>query len=169
MELENKITEIAFTKAKLPYGWLGNMTSEYPVVYNELKYPSTEALFQALRFPEDSELREVIRLEKNPFKGKLIAKANRDKMYIEPTGDDDINNMRLCIKLKIEQYPTLKDILIDSGDIPIYEDVTSRGRGSSNLIWGALKHSDGTWEGQNILGNLWMELRTQLQNEENGK
>lgn len=158
-----ELTEIAFTKARLPFGWLGNMTSQYPVVYEGLQYPSTEALFQALRFAPDSPLREEIRLEKNPFKGKLIAKANRDKMYIMPCGEEDINNMRLCIRLKIEQHSDLKEILINSGDLPIYEDVTSRGRGNSNLIWGALKNEDGTWEGQNILGNLWMELRNELQ------
>lgn len=160
----SELTEIAFTKAKLPFGWLGNMTSQYPVVYNELQYPSTEALFQALRFPEDSQLREDIRLEKNPFKGKLIAKANRDKMSVVPCSEEDFDNMRLCIRLKIEQHSELRELLVNSGDLPIYEDVTSRGRGSSNLIWGALKNEDGEWEGQNVLGNLWMELRKELQN-----
>ncbi len=82
-----ELKEIAFTKARLPFGWMGNMTSDYPVVYNDIQWPSTEALFQALRFPEDSPIREEIRAEKNPFKGKLIAKGKRDQMSVEPCSE----------------------------------------------------------------------------------
>lgn len=157
-----EITEIAFTKANLPYGWLGNMTSKYPVYYDNHMWSSTENLFQALRFEKDSEIFIQILNEKNPFKAKLIAKSNREHMIIVPLSDIDIDNMRICLELKINQYPELKEILLNSKGLMIYEDVTSRGSGNSNLLWGAMKLSDGLWKGENILGKLWMELRDKL-------
>jgi CYTH domain-containing protein/predicted NAD-dependent protein-ADP-ribosyltransferase YbiA (DUF1768 family) len=157
----SKITEIAFTKSSAPYGWMGNM-SRFVIVHEEQAWGSTEALFQALRFPEDSPIREEIRLALNGYDAKQVAKANRTKMSVVPTSEEDLDNMRLCIRLKIEQHTHLKDILMGSEDIPIYEDVTKRGEGNSNLIWGAIKQEDGSWKGDNIMGVLWMELRQEL-------
>lgn len=148
--------EIGFTKSKLPYGWMGNM-SAFSITYLGKTYGSTEHLFQSMRFGLDSEIAESIRREPNAFKAKLIAKANRDKVIIEPCGEADIENMRLCLELKLDQHPQLKTELMGTVGQHIYEDVTARG--SSNLIWGALKHPDGTWEGKNIMGELWMEIR----------
>lgn len=157
----SKINEIAFTKSSAPFGWMGNM-SRYKIFYNDKEWGSTEALFQALRFPENSPFREEIRLAKNGFEAKQVAKANRDKMSVTPTSEEDLDNMRLCIRLKIEQHSELKPILIGSKGINIYEDVTKRGDVGSNLIWGAIKQEDGTWVGENIMGVLWMELRDKL-------
>jgi len=157
----SKITEIAFTKSSAPYGWMGNM-SKYLIVHEEIAWGSTEALFQALRFPEDSPIREEIRLAKNGYEAKQVAKANRTKMSVVPTSEEDLDNMRLCIQLKMEQHTHLRDVLMGSENIPIYEDVTKRGEGNSNLIWGAIKQEDGSWKGDNIMGVLWMELRTKL-------
>lgn len=162
--MNNQITEIAFTKSNLPFGWMGNMSS-YKVIHDGIEWKSTEALFQAMRFPENSPIREEIRQASNGFTAKLVAKANRDWMSVTPTSEEDLANMRLCIKLKIEQHSELKEILLGSGEIPIYEDVTARGAKNSNLFWGAMKLPDGTWEGANILGNMWMELRTELKSQ----
>jgi CYTH domain-containing protein len=156
------IKEIAFTKTKLSFGWLGNM-APYPVTDEDgLQWRTTEALFQAMRFAKDDPIREEIRAEKSPMGAKLKAKGNSDKMIVKQLSKEDVHNMEYCVRLKIEQHPILKDLLIDSGDLPIYEDVTKRGRKGSNLFWGALKHEDGTWEGYNILGELWMTIRGEL-------
>ncbi len=63
---------IAFTKVKLPYGWLGNM-APYPVKYDGKLWPTTEHLFQALRFDAPA-IWEKILAESNPFEANLIAK-----------------------------------------------------------------------------------------------
>lgn len=60
---------IGFTKVKLPYGWLGNM-SPYPIEFGGKIYKTSEALFQALRF-NDEEIQEIIISEKSPI-GYLI-------------------------------------------------------------------------------------------------
>ena len=163
--------QISFTKVKLPFGWLGNM-SPYPIQYLGKTWRTTEALFQALRF-EEGEIREAIRNEASPmgakFKVKAIVKylTQNDELHkriVEPLSDKDVENMELCIRLKIEQHPGLrKDLLATTGK-KIYEDVTSRGRKGTNLFWGAIKHEDGSWEGQNTLGEVWMKVRDEIIN-----
>ncbi|MFN9113466.1 MAG: NADAR family protein [Bacteroidota bacterium] len=159
----------SFTKVKLPYGWMGNM-SPFPVLYQGKTWKTNEHLFQALRFADD-EIREAIRLEPSPMgckmKVKTIVKeltaANAmHKRTVEPLSAADVENMEMCVRLKIQQHPVLVEGLLRTRDLPIYEDVTSRGKRGSNLFWGALQLPDGSWEGQNKLGELWMKIRRKI-------
>jgi len=152
---------IAFTKVALPYGWMGNM-SPYPIEYDGKTWRTTEALFQALRFNDES-LQELIRAEKGPMGAKMKAKGMADRMVIKQLSDLDIVNMELCVKLKLQQHPQLKDELLETGDKNIYEDVTKRGDRGSNTFWGAML-VDGVWIGKNVLGEIWMKFRNELRN-----
>ncbi len=152
----SSIEYIAFTKVALPFGWLGNM-SAYPIQYMGCEWRNTEALFQAMRF-SDKEIQELIRAEKSPMGAKLKSKGLAEHMTITQLSDNDVANMRLCVKLKLEQYPNLVKLLIYTDNIPIYEDVTKRGDRGSNLFWGA-KLVDNVWVGKNVLGNIWMDFR----------
>jgi ribA/ribD-fused uncharacterized protein len=159
---ENTQKLIAFTKVKLPYGWLGNM-SPYPIEYEGKLYRTSEALFQALRFQGYPEVQEEIRAQRSPMSAKMVAKRHRHLLNRNPEwdeADDDIERMRLCLKLKLAQHPELIQMLIDTGDALIIEDCTARPRGSAKF-WGAVLE-DGQWVGRNVLGNLWMELREEL-------
>jgi len=153
---------IAFTKTKLPYGWLGNM-SPHKIIYDNKEWKTSEALFHALRFDSDK-IKELIRQEASPMGAKLVAWKYPELMVVKHLSDEDVRNMALCIRLKIEQHPELEKELLATGDDVIIEDVTSRGDKGSNLFWGAMLKSDGTWEGKNTLGLLWMELRAKLKN-----
>lgn len=148
---------ITFTKVKLPYGWLGNM-SPYPVEYDGREWRTTEALFQALRF-DDEEIRELIREQKSPMAAKMMAKKHRKSMVIEPMTEDDYLNMIQCIILKIKHHPELIDELVETEDSIIIEDVSSRGSRGSNLYWGAMLNQNGEWIGENRLGRAWMHIR----------
>ena len=160
---------ISFTKVKLPFGWLGNM-SPYPITHMGKIWKSTEALFQALRF-NDEVIQEAIRNEPNPMVCKMKIKAiikqlTKDgelhKRSVWPQSIKDLENMELCVRLKIEQHKEIKKMLLSTAGYFIYEDVTLRGRKGSNLFWGALKNSDGKWEGENHLGKIWMKLREEI-------
>lgn len=153
---------ISFTKTKLPYGWMGNM---YPckLVHNDLEWKSTEAIFQSLRF-NDEDIIESIRLSKNGFDAKQVAIQNIDKMFIERLSKQDIDNMRYCVGLKLDQNKDFKSLLLNTENLPIYEDVTKRGDVGSNLFWGAML-VNGNWVGENILGEIWMEFRRNLSEE----
>ena len=104
---------------------------------------------------------EAIREEKSPMAAKFVAKRYKTKMVVEPLSDDDVENMRVCLKLKLDQHPDLRDRLLATGDAEIIEDCSKRKRGSG-LFWGAALE-DGVWEGTNMLGKLWMELRDEVQ------
>lgn len=154
------MSEIAFTKVKLPYGWLGNM-SPYPIDYEGKTYRTTEALFQCLRFTDFPEVQEEIRSQTSPMSAKMIAKSyvNLIPNY-NMCGEEDQKNMALCLQLKVEQHPQLVKDLLDTGTTHIIEDCSSRPHGTG-VIWGAA-FQNGQWIGKNILGNLWMELREEL-------
>lgn len=147
---------IAFTKVSLPHGWLGNM-SPFPIEFGGKTWRTSEALFQALRF-KDEEIQELIRAEKSPMGAKMVMKGNSEHIVVEKHSKKDLMNMKMCLKIKLAQHPSLVDLLIATGDLPIIEDVTKRGASGGNLIWGAML-VDGEWVGQNKLGELWMEIR----------
>ena len=149
---------VAFTKVALPFGELGNM-SPHRITYQGKRYKTAEALFQALRF-EDEEIKEAIRTSPSPMTAKMIAKKNRDKMVVAPQGQQDLENMRLVLRLKVDQNPEVKRILLATKKEEIVEDCTKRTRGSGKF-WGAAL-VDGEWQGENMLGKLWVELRTQM-------
>ena len=108
----------------------------------------------------DPEIIEEIAAQKSPMAAKMKAKKHKGDMIVEPMSDEDVDNMRLCLRLKVKQNPELKDQLLATGDEPIIEDCSKRPRGSG-LFWG-MAFKDGEWVGENTLGKLWMELRSQL-------
>jgi N-glycosidase YbiA len=153
---------IGFTKTDLPYGWMGNMFAA-PMSYDEKKWLTSEALFQALRFSE-VEIREKIRTMKSPMSAKMVAKSLKEKMVVKPLSEKDLDNMRLCLRLKFTQHPALRDKLLRTGDHIIFEDVSAK-HGARHRFWGAVRVAD-RLEGDNMLGKLLMELREELRKEE---
>ena len=149
---------IKFTKVSLPYGWLGNM-APFPVMYKGKKWLTIEALFQALRF-EDEKIIEEIRLQKSPMGAKMKAKKNKLLIVVEPMSENDLENMRMCVKLKIEQHPKLLMQLLATNDQIIIEDIGKR-NGERHKFWGAKEVND-VWEGENMMGKIWMELRNNI-------
>ena len=91
---------------------------------------------------------------------KFVMKANKEHIIIEPHSSKDVRNMKMCLNLKLNQHPFLIEFLKDTGDSIIIEDVTKRGDVGGNLFWGAMLVND-EWVGQNILGNIWMEIRNE--------
>lgn len=154
---------ISFTKVALPYGWLGNM-SPHPVVYENVNYKTTEALFQCMRFKRFPDIKKEIRECKSPMGAKMIAKKYKHLLN-EQDCKDDIINMKLCLELKVQQHTHLKQQLIDTDNKIIIEDSTKRSKSSSALYWGAKWDEESQqWIGSNILGTLWGEVRNKLKN-----
>ena len=149
---------IAFTKVKLPHGWLGNM-APFPVKHGGKLWRTTEALFQALRF-DDEAIAEEIHAEKSPMAAKMVAKRHKAKMVVVPQSEQDVANMEMVLRLKLDQHPDLKKKLLDTGDEIIIEDSSKRSGGSAKF-WGAIL-KEGHWIGENMLGRMWMKLRDEL-------
>jgi predicted NAD-dependent protein-ADP-ribosyltransferase YbiA (DUF1768 family) len=161
--MKNMPKVIAFTRVNLPYGWLGNM-SDHKMQYGGKEYRTSEALFQCLRFEGYPEAQRIIMNERSPMAAKMKARRLRTELNLgrdDIGGAEDIERMKLCLKLKVEQHPLLiKKRLLETGDAIIIEDCTAR-PGSTGKIWGAVL-KDGEWIGKNLLGKLWMELREEL-------
>lgn len=155
---EHKI--LSFRKVHEPLGWLSNM-SPHPVGFETILYPTCEHLFQCMRF-ENEEVRNEILNKKSPMSSKMIAKKHKEQMVITPRSQVDLDLMKTVIRIKMVFHPKLRNELIlqDPGSV-IIEDCSKRG-GESSRFWG-MKLNGEVWEGQNWLGRLWMEYRSELQ------
>jgi ribA/ribD-fused uncharacterized protein len=150
---------ITFTKVSLPFGWLGNM-APFPIVYHNEHWRTSEALFQAMRF-DDPEIKLIIRNQTSPMAAKMKAKGAQNQMVIVPCSPQDVENMRICLELKFTQHNGIRQQLLQTGDDTIIENIGTR-RGARHLFWGAYQH-DNQWIGNNMMGQLLMELREKLQ------
>lgn len=155
---------VVINKVREEWGALGNMsphTINGEVDGEVVVWPRSEHLFQALRMSCPL-LREEIRGVKNPMGAKMLSKKlrneNPEKVAVKPLGERDLKNMRLVLRLKLEQHEDVRELLKLTGEREIVEDATRRQHGSG-LFWGAALQEDGSWKGKNWLGKLWMELR----------
>ena len=89
---------------------------------------------------------------------RLKESGDITKIAVTPLSSEDLKNMEMCVELKASQHPELLKELLKTEDLPIYEDVTSRGKRGSNLFWGALIEND-VWVGQSHLGKIWEKAR----------
>jgi hypothetical protein len=159
--------QITITRVKEENGWLSCM-SPHPIYYNEQIFKTCEAQFQYRRFDGHPTVQEEILNCPSPMGAKMIAR--RERALLNRTGiwdydDSDLELMKQCLRLKLEQHPDLQQKLIETGDAVIIEDCTTHDREAAR-IWGAVR-VDGNWVGQNILGQLWMELRSELERTNN--
>jgi predicted NAD-dependent protein-ADP-ribosyltransferase YbiA (DUF1768 family) len=148
---------ISFTGVDQPYGWLGNM-APFRIDYKGQRWLTSEALFQSMRYG-DLNIKELIRIEKSPMSAKMVAKSKKYNklIVVKPCSPEDLENMRLCIRLKFEQNPVIKEKLKKTYPHEIVEDITKR-NGARHEFWGA-RNNGGNWTGQNHMGKLLMELR----------
>ena len=134
--------------------------SPHKVVVDDIFWKTAEAYFQSSRFAPDDAVRETIRMQKSPMAAKMVAKENASRMVVVPMSEDDVENMRITLRLKFRcnQIP-LEDNLLLTGDRTIIEDCSAR-RTESGAFWGASELPNGLLYGRNMLGKLLMELRS---------
>lgn len=151
---------LSFRKVHEPLGWLSNM-SPHPVRFETILYPTCEHLFQAMRF-ENEEVRNEILKKKSPMSSKMIAKKYKDQVVVTPRSQIDLDLMKTVIRIKMVFHPKLRnELILQDPNSVIIEDCSKRG-GESSRFWG-MKLNGEIWEGQNWLGRLWMEYRSELQ------
>ena len=147
---------IIFHKTKESFGALSNMSAGFPIIVNERRIYTSEALYQACRFPSNPSLQDLIISQTSPMTAKM-----RSKPYRHETRPDwlkvRVRIMRWCLQAKlIQNYSIFSQILLDTGEKPIVE------YSSKDNFWGAIPQSDTTLVGANVLGRLLMDLRLQL-------
>ena len=147
---------IIFHKTKESFGALSNMSAGFPIIVNERRIPTSEALYQACRFPSNPSLQDLIISQASPMTAKM-----RSKPYRHETRPDwlmvRVRIMRWCLQAKlIQNYSIFSEILLNTGEKPIVE------HSSKDNFWGAIPQTDTTLIGANVLGRLLMDLRLQL-------
>lgn len=148
-------------KTKEDFGGLSNMASNYLLLVNGVRLLTTEALYQACRFPLLPEVQHEIIEQKSPMTAKMKSKPHRNKT--RPDWDSvRFKIMRWCLRVKLAQnYSKFGDLLLSTGDKPIVE------QSRNDDYWGAkVVDGDMTLIGQNVLGRLLMELRERLRQDD---
>jgi len=156
----NRDESIVFRKTKEKFGGLSNMAPNFPIEINEIQILTSEALYQACRFPHFTEIQKLIINQKGPMTAKIKSKSYRNQTRSD-WNKTRINIMRWCLKVKLVcNWKTFGQLLLSTENKPIVED------SSHDQFWGTIPIKKDILVGQNILGRLLMELRQEL-NENN--
>jgi ribA/ribD-fused uncharacterized protein len=151
---------ITFRKTTEQFGGLSNMAGGYPIEVNGIKILTSEALYQACRFPHLPEVQRLIIAERSPMTAKMKTKPYRDNSR------PDWNLvrtkvMRWCLQVKLVQnWDKFSQLLLATGDLPIVEDSWK------DDFWGAKPQAEEILIGINALGRLLMQLREQVKSGE---
>ena len=145
-----------FCKTTEEFGGLSNMAGGFPLRVNGVDILTSEALYQACRFPHMPDVQRLIIDQRSPMTAKMKSKPFRSQSR-KDWDSVRVRVMRWCLRVKLAQnWVTFNDLLLSTADRPIVEE--SR----KDDFWGAFAEDDGTLIGSNVLGRLLMELREQL-------
>jgi type I restriction enzyme S subunit len=157
----NPTTSAVFLKTRERFGGLSNMAAGFPLVVNGVSIRTSEALYQACRFPRMPEVQKLIIAERSPMTAKMRGKPYRK--FTRPDWEQvRVKIMRWCLRVKLAQnWRSFSELLLSTGDMPIVEMKARR-----SDFWGARLSDSGELVGINVLGRLLMELREDLKTDE---
>lgn len=152
----NRRDSTVFRKTHEQFGGLSNMASGFPLEVNGVRIRTSEALYQACRFPQNPKIQRLIIQQRSPMTAKMLGKPHREET--RPDWEKvRVKIMRWCLRVKLAQNgQTFGALLCSTGDRPIVEE--SR----KDDFWGAKAVDEETLVGANVLGRLLMELREEL-------
>ena len=154
----DQVCPFRFTRA--PYGAFSNFQPlAVPIAAGPWTFRFAEALYQAAKFPAHSEVQQ--RIADAPTAREAAAIGRTPGLGIDPGWNARrVDVMRWVLRMKREANAAEIDaVLTTTGDRPIVE-VSTR-----DPWWGARPVAH-RYEGRNVLGRLWMELRQQLRDGE---
>ena len=157
----NRQESIVFLKTKERFGGFSNMAGGYPLRVNDIDILTSEALYQACRFPHLPEVQRTIIAQKSPMAAKM-----KSKRYRRDSRDDwnqsNIKVMKWCLRVKLAQnWDKFGKLLRETGDMPIVEE------SKRDSFWGAKPIDENMLVGTNVLGRLLMELRSEYLKQDN--
>lgn len=152
----NRASSAVFLKTNEKFGGLSNMAGGFPLLVNGIRILTSEALYQACRFPHLPEVQKLIIGERSPMTAKMKSKPYRQ----DSRADWDrvrVKIMRWCLRVKLAQnWRAFSALLLETGEQPIVEE--SR----RDDFWGAHPIDEKLLVGMNVLGRLLMELRDEV-------
>ncbi|MBL8299906.1 MAG: NADAR family protein [Rhodanobacteraceae bacterium] len=141
---------INFYRTSDDFGEFSNF-SAHPIKLDGVRWPTSEHYFQAQKF-HDAAYRERIRNTHSPMEAANLGRDRRQKLR----GDWEsvkVEVMRKALRAKFTQHDELTALLLSTGDATLVEHTTN------DSYWG----DGGDGRGRNMLGQLLMQLRDELQ------
>jgi ribA/ribD-fused uncharacterized protein len=130
------------------------MASGYPLMVNGVSIRTSEALYQACRFPKLPEVQQLIIEQSSPMAAKMHSKPYRNEHCRDDWEHVCVRIMCWCLRIKLAQnWEKFGELLLSTGDQMIVEE------SKRDDFWGAKPQADGTLIGTNVLGRLLQELR----------
>ena len=150
-------TEVCgFRYSRQTWGELSNFfLLAVPIAAGPWTFSTSEALYQAAKFAARPDIQQ--RIAEAPTPREAAAIGRTPGLGIDPGWNAQrVDVMRWVLRMKREANAAQIDaVLAATGERPIVE-VSTR-----DPWWGARPVAD-RYEGRNVLGRLWMELRQQL-------
>lgn len=143
-----------YRTSEVPYGIFSNFDMKHPITLKGKIWPSTEHYFQAMKF-EGTEHEEYVRLSKTPKEAAAIGR-DRNRPLRKDWEAVKYDIMKEAVHAKFTQHEGCKYLLLLTGDNEIVEHTTN------DRIWA----DGGDGSGQNLLGKILMEIRTQIKFQE---
>ena len=144
---------INFYSTNGEYGGFSNF-SRHPIKVNGKRYPTSEHYFQSQKFV-GTRYETKVANAKGPAEAASIGRDRKLPLRRDWEAVKD-NVMRDAVYAKFSQHPTLRELLLSTGDEKIVEHT------ENDSYWG----DGGNGSGRNMLGTILMETRTRLRNEQ---
>ncbi len=150
---------IVFSKTNEAFGGLSNMAPGFPLIISGVRIRTSEALYQACRFPHLPEVQRLIIEQTSPMTAKMRSKPYRDRSRAD-WETARVPMMKWCLRIKLVQnWDKFGDLLLSTGNRDIVE------YSIKDEFWGAKDNSNGELYGKNVLGRLLMDLREKVRSE----
>lgn len=146
------MNRILFYRVNEPYGEFSNF-APFPVKLGGRTWPTTEHFFQAQKFA-GTEHEQAIRKAKSPMTAAHLGRSRKLPLRKDWESAKD-NIMREALRAKFTPHADLRALLLATGNATLVEHT------EKDRYWG----DGGDGSGKNRLGQLLMDLRTQLRGE----
>lgn len=124
--------------------------SSFQLEWKGYVWMTSEHAYHSEKF-NDSEILRKLKEARSAHEAIKLAYANKDN-YIKDWDEIKLKVMKEILRAKVDQHPYVKQKLIESGNRELIEDSWR------DSFWGWGPNKDG----QNHLGKLWMEVRSEL-------
>src|SRR5712692_8024088 len=107
---------VVFLKTNEAFGGLSNMAGGFPLRVNGVRIATSEALYQACRFPHRPEVQRLVIEQTSPMTAKMKTKPYRDDS--RPDWDRvRVKIMRWCLRVKLAQnWEKFSELLLRTSD-----------------------------------------------------
>lgn len=140
--------QVLFYGGEFGYGF--SNFSSFSVEWRGRRWMTSEHAYQAAKFDNPAIVDEIHAATSAHAALKL---ARKYEGYIRPSWSaEKLETMRDILRCKLKQHPYIQKQLKESGAAELVED------SPKDSFWGRGKD----WNGQNYLGKIWMELRSEF-------